>query len=393
MKESISLIQQKCYNIFLRNAQREIKFGNKYEEITDKIRYVFEISCQDLEKQAGLNKKDYDYLKQELEKLLSIVISVVNKENKNNWRLFHFLDNIEKKSDVFKYSLDWMIIKALEEQKFFTQLNLLQIAKLHSKYSVILYELARRYENYKIPKMSVEELRKKTNTQNQYNRFYDFRRYVLDKACEEINEKTDIILRYSTEKRGRQIAFVDFEIEKKEIIPAVIEDKSTKVKNYSKEVLELFELLPEKEQTEVYKEEFERLLGKHSLEYLKADIEYAKQVKPANFLGFLKSSCNQGHYATIELEKKKHKEEIAKKRVEETKKQKEFEDRMEKIALQKAVKRYDSLSNKELEKYIAEYERVAQIVPDSLRPTKRDYIIGILADEILKVQLKNKELE
>jgi len=97
LKESISLIQQKCYNIFLRNAQREIKFGNKYEEITDKIRYVFEISCQDLEKQAGLNKKDYDYLKQELEKLLSIVISVVNKENKNNWRLFHFLDNIEKK--------------------------------------------------------------------------------------------------------------------------------------------------------------------------------------------------------------------------------------------------------------------------------------------------------
>jgi len=66
--------------------------------------------------------------------------------------------------------------------------------------------------------MSIKELRKRTSTKNKYKRFYNFKVNILDKTCEEINKKTDIILRCSMEKKGRRIAFVDFEIEKKLLI-------------------------------------------------------------------------------------------------------------------------------------------------------------------------------
>ncbi|WP_027339062.1 replication initiation protein [Halonatronum saccharophilum] len=377
-KESISLIQQKCYNIFLRNAQRKIKFNEEYEEINDKTRYVFEISCSQLEKSAGLNKKDYAYIKEELEKLLGIVITVVDKENKSNWKMFHFLNSVEKEGDVFRYSLDWMIMKALEGQSFFTQLDLLQVAKLDSKYSVILYELAIRYQNYKIPKMSVEEFRKRTNTQDKYSNFTDFRKRVLDKACEEISEKTDIKLSYSTEKRGRRIAFIDFEIErKKEEVPVEVKVKE---KKYSKEVLELFAILPLKEQVEANKRELEKLLKEHSFEYIKGDIEYVKGAKPDNFFGFLKSSCESGHYAVAQMEKKKPEEELARKKKEEEKRKKELEEKIIKKAAKKAKERYESLSSERLDKYLEGYD----MLPDFVRSTmsKERYVLGALEEEI-----------
>jgi len=340
-ERSVTVTQRKAYNNFLKYAQNKLKF-ECYED------NIFKIPCRLLHKKANLNNKNNEYIYEELKALMKITVEIVDKENSDDWETFTLLSYIKKKREFYYYELNHFIIKALKEQNFFTPLNLMMIKSLDSQYSMIFYELAIRYQKYKIPKMSVKEVRDLTNTTDDYNRFYDFRRYVLDKACEEINEKTDIILRYTTEKKGRRIAFVDFEIEKKEIIPAVTKNKPKKVRSYSKEVLELFELLPKKEQTEAYKGEFERLLGKHSLEYLKADIEYAKRVKPANLLGFLKSSCNQGHYAAIELEKKRHKEELARKRAEEAKRRKEREERLGRIAHQKAVERYERLSEEEL---------------------------------------------
>jgi hypothetical protein len=63
--------------------------------------------------------------------------------------------------------------------------------------------------------MTVEEVRNITHTQKEYKRFYDFKKYVLDTACKEISEKTDIMLSYITEKKGRKISHIDFSIKSK----------------------------------------------------------------------------------------------------------------------------------------------------------------------------------
>jgi hypothetical protein len=102
------------------------------------------------------------------------------------------------------------------------------INSLDSQYSIIFYELAVEYQKYKIPKMSIERVRQITNTQDEYKRIESLKRRVLDKACEEISQKTDINLSYTTEKRGRRIAFIDFEVKKKHKGLVEIETKEKK---------------------------------------------------------------------------------------------------------------------------------------------------------------------
>ncbi|WP_172431981.1 replication initiation protein [Orenia metallireducens] len=383
-KESISLIQQKSYNVFLRNAQNKVKYTE--EEIKEDKRYIFEISCKELEKKAGLNKKNYDYIEVELEKLMSIVIKVVDKENKDNWKLFHLIDEVDRENNMFRYVLNPLIVQALKEQTYFTKLDLLEIAKLDSKYSVILYELAIRYCNkrrpeIKIPKMSIEEFRRKTNTEDKYSAIKDLRKYVLDKACEEISKKTDIKLNYSTEKVGRRIAYINFKTERKELSKKTIETKVIKnVEEYSPQVLELFQLLPSLEQIETNKRELAQLLKGHSLRYLKADIDYAKQAQPDNFMGFLKASCESGHYSSAKLEKQERKEELARQGEEEKQKKQELEKKIKQKAHQKAKEKYEKLSEKEIASYAKGYESLPKMLKEKV--SKKEFVLGAVEEEV-----------
>jgi plasmid replication initiation protein len=374
-KENITTTQRKAYNIFLKHAQNKVKFEN-YEGNT------FKISHFDLHKNSNIKNKNLDYIyKEELKNLMTTTVEIVDKDNPDYWEAFTLLSYIRKDKDYYYYELNQAILKALKNQTFFTPLNLVMINSLSSQYSIIFYELAIRYQKYKIPKMSVEEIRELTQTEDEYNRFYDFRRRVLDTACQEISEKTDIVLTYKTEKKGRRIAFIDFEIQKKEELPVKIEAKVEEQEEYLAETLELFNLLPKDEQVESNKRELAKLLEEHTFRYLKADIEYTKKAEPDNFMGFLKASCQSGHYSTAELEKKAKEEELSRKREEEKRKREELEEKIQKKAREKAVEKYERLSEEELEQYNQEYDRMAKFVPETVRPAKRDYIIGALEDK------------
>lgn len=116
----------------------------------------------------------------------------------------------------------------------FTQYKLEYIAKMESKYSIVLYKLfAMNYnhyryyrdkgnmrheqlEKYQNPTYSVRELHEKTGTSNKYlKRFGDFKKNVLDKAVNEINKKTDLIVSYDKIRSGRYISDIQFHIDKK----------------------------------------------------------------------------------------------------------------------------------------------------------------------------------
>ena len=367
-EQKVTTTQRKAYNSFLKYAQRKLKFEDYKENI-------FKIPYNELHKRANLKNKNTEYIYQELEGLMKTTVKIVDKENPYNWKAFTLLSYIERKDDFYYYELNHFIINALKEQRFFTPLNLMMIKSFDSQYSIIFYELAIRYQKYKIPKMSIEEVRKLTNTESEYKRFYNFRRRVLDVACEEISEKTDIKLSYSTEKRGRRIAFIDFKIERKEL-PRSIEVKE---QTYSSEVLELFQLLPSLEQVESNKRELDQLLKEHTIRYLKADINYAKQAQPDNFMGFLKASCQGGHYSSAEIEKKAKEEKLAKQRGQEQKKKEELERKIKEKAQQKAKQKYRKLSTKEIGNYATGYESLPKMLKEKV--SKEEFVLGAIEEE------------
>ncbi len=117
----------------------------------------------------------------------------------------------------------------------FTQHALSDISELNSKYAIILYRWLsmnfNQYEHYSFkggrreeqidsyrnPEISMQELRIMTDTVNEYKRFTNFSKKVLDLPLEEITSHTSFNVTYDKVKKGRSIDSIVFHISKKQV--------------------------------------------------------------------------------------------------------------------------------------------------------------------------------
>jgi plasmid replication initiation protein len=122
------------------------------------------------------------------------------------------------------------LITKLEEQ--FTSYELKQIAGLSSAYAIRLYELLMQWKiTGKTPIFDLYMFRNQLGIlDSEYQRMFDFKRYVLDLAIKQINEHTDITVKYEQYKQGRSIAGFSFIFKQKKKSLKVLEEKSKPVK-------------------------------------------------------------------------------------------------------------------------------------------------------------------
>ena len=112
----------------------------------------------------------------------------------------------------------------------FTQYLLEQVSELKSKYSIRLYELLIKFRDVgNSKKYGIDELRSLLGVENtEYKTMSLFKVNVLDKAVKEINEKTDIQIKYEQFKEGRTISHILFKLgKKKEKKPKSTKDQNT----------------------------------------------------------------------------------------------------------------------------------------------------------------------
>ena len=98
----------------------------------------------------------------------------------------------------------------------FTQYELIAILALKSKFSLRLYEIFKSYESVGAYEVSVERLKKNMMLEKEYPQIIDFKRYVIDKALDEINTFTDLDVSYEVSKQGRTIVGFNFSVQKAE---------------------------------------------------------------------------------------------------------------------------------------------------------------------------------
>jgi len=97
------------------------------------------------------------------------------------------------------------LITRLEER--FTSYELSQVAKLGSKYAMRLYELLIAWRSVGKLQIELQDLRNKLGlSANEYKAMGDFKRNVLDLALTQLNEHTDISVKYEQHKKGRVIS-------------------------------------------------------------------------------------------------------------------------------------------------------------------------------------------
>ena len=102
------------------------------------------------------------------------------------------------------------LITRLEEQ--FTSYEITQVAGLDSGYAIRLYELLIKWRSTgKTPLFELQSFRQQLGVElNQYKTMSNFKSRVLDPAIKQINEHTDITVKYKQHKQGRIITGFTF---------------------------------------------------------------------------------------------------------------------------------------------------------------------------------------
>jgi plasmid replication initiation protein len=111
----------------------------------------------------------------------------------------------------------------------FTSYKLGNIVKLNSGYSIRLYEILRSKSFKNKIEMPVEELYSMVS--NNYERYTDFKKNVLEKCQKELKDKTDISFQFEEIKTGKKVTSIKFYIksnksnDSNEIAATLIEPK------------------------------------------------------------------------------------------------------------------------------------------------------------------------
>ena len=174
--------------------------------------------------QFGIDKNNaYEVIKDASKGLFDRYVTYHDKNPKNGAdRSFHcrWVDKIgyEKANGTvyMRFTSDVVpLITRLEEQ--FTSYELEQVANLDSGYAIRLYELIIQWRSVgKTPKFELQNFRKQLGVEpSQYKTMSNFKKYVLDFAVQQINEHTDITVKYDQHKKGRVITGFTFKFKVK----------------------------------------------------------------------------------------------------------------------------------------------------------------------------------
>ena len=120
------------------------------------------------------------------------------------------------------------LITRLEEQ--FTKYELQQVSNLSSAYAVRLYELLIAWRSTgSTPIIELSDFRQRIGVlDTEYKRMERFKTSVLELAIKQINEHTDITVKYEQHKRGRSISGFSFTFkQKKKDNPSIERDPNT----------------------------------------------------------------------------------------------------------------------------------------------------------------------
>ena len=214
-RKDISATQQKAYNLLLYVARERLK---------DEHTLLFKIDLSNIVNFLGMDIRNVEYLKEQLKALVDTAVeyNILGKDHQR-WGYFSLLAGVEfikdNRSDVttVEFQLPVQIVRALSKNQIYAKLNLKIIKGLKSKYSIALYELVKDYEKVGMPEIDITTFRKLLGIERKYKNFQELKKYVLDKATQEINKNKNIsfTISYRLKKKGTRYTHIKFIIKKK----------------------------------------------------------------------------------------------------------------------------------------------------------------------------------
>lgn len=212
MKSEITASQRKMYNALLFVAGRQL--------LNEPDSQVFKVRFTDIKKYSGLTgEHNHKHLKSALKELQerSVEYNIMEKDKEIEWGAFSLLSEVKitHKDEFIYFAFPPTIKDSIVHPNIYALLNLAIIGSLKSKYSIALYEMMQDYKKIKKIRIEIDTLRKMMGVdESQYKIFTTLKAKVIDAAVDEINEKTDLRIKYKLEQIGRKYKAIVFEIEK-----------------------------------------------------------------------------------------------------------------------------------------------------------------------------------
>lgn len=156
----------------------------------------------------------YSYVKKIIENIASYVIwlPMEDSKGKKSEYMTHWIQKARIIEDgTFSVQFDDDLKPYLFNLKsFYTMYNLEYVLGMRSKYGLRLYELLISHKNHAITiRFSLDELRERMDCEN-YKAYADFRIKALEPAIKDINDVSDIEVKYKAIKTGRSVSHIEF---------------------------------------------------------------------------------------------------------------------------------------------------------------------------------------
>lgn len=196
---NLSNLSLLTYNYILHRLQKEK---------TNSIK----LTLAEISSNIDRNSHSYEDIYEVLKNLLEIKILSMDRKGKN-WGGFSLISAFKKENDGIYIELPNLIVNELlkQEELYYTTIKLLEERTFKCVYSIIFYEIFKKYEKVELPKYTLETLRNLTKTQDKYKVYADFKKRVLTPALKEINNfNKDFEYYFEEIYTGRKVTNIQF---------------------------------------------------------------------------------------------------------------------------------------------------------------------------------------
>jgi len=211
--KSNELIQKSRFNLSAQE-QKIVLFLISRIKPTDKEFYYQDFSVAEFCSICGIdsaNGKNYKNIKNAIKSLSDKSVWVTKDGSEKLFRWITEAD-VQIYSGTIRIKLqESMREHLLELQEHFTQYELAHALGLKSQYSIRVYELLKSHEYKRRCEFEIVKLKKALSAEN-YTRFPDFKRKVLEVSKREINEITDLMVEYNAVKDKRKYSSIEFTV-------------------------------------------------------------------------------------------------------------------------------------------------------------------------------------
>nr|WP_299246493.1 replication initiation protein [uncultured Halomonas sp.] len=112
----------------------------------------------------------------------------------------------------------------------YTVYHMQDVARMTSRYAIRVYELLVQWRRRGSREVEVEWLRRTLGVGDKYPNFKDFRRWVLEQAVSQINERSPLHVEWEPRKTGRRITHIEFKFTDEREVKRLEEKSAAKPK-------------------------------------------------------------------------------------------------------------------------------------------------------------------